>query len=161
MSHAKGRGAWALVSLAGIAVSCLGAILLPYFDILAAIMGALGNLVAAYALPALFVLVRMHSTCTMSHQACYVTSIPFAQHTWADANALFRIRQEAACTFLGKVCTLCLNNVGSGGWPSDNKLHGAELSEMPHYVCVACFKMPMYVHCVSVHEPTVFFTQCC
>ena len=60
MSHARGRGAWALVSLAGIAVSCLGAILLPYFDILAAIMGALGNLVAAYALPALFVLVRMH-----------------------------------------------------------------------------------------------------
>ena len=59
MSHMKGRGAWALVSLAGIAASCLGAILLPHFDILAAIMGALGNLVAAYALPALFVLVSM------------------------------------------------------------------------------------------------------
>ena len=59
MSHTKGRGAWALVSLTGIAVSCLGAILLPFFDILAAIMGALGNLVAAYALPALFVLVSM------------------------------------------------------------------------------------------------------
>ena len=57
MSHMAGRGAWALVSLAGVAVSCAGAIALPYFDILAAIMGALGNLVAAYALPALFVLV--------------------------------------------------------------------------------------------------------
>ena len=55
----SGRAAWALVSLTGIAVSCLGAILLPYFDILAAIMGALGNLVAAYALPALFTLVSL------------------------------------------------------------------------------------------------------
>jgi len=57
MSRMSGRSAWALVSLSGIAISCLGAILLPYFDIMAAIMGALGNLVAAYALPALFVLV--------------------------------------------------------------------------------------------------------
>ena len=45
------------MSLIGIAVSCLAAILLPYLDILAAIMGALGNLVAAYALPALFTMV--------------------------------------------------------------------------------------------------------
>lgn len=57
MSPMSGRSAWALVSLSGVAISCLGAILLPYFDIMAAIMGALGNLVAAYALPALFVLV--------------------------------------------------------------------------------------------------------
>ncbi len=95
MSHAKGRGAWALVSLAGIAVSCLGAILLPYFDILAAIMGALGNLVAAYALPALFVLVRMHSTCTIlsdtGHEACDVVAILCVPHVRADASTLFRL----------------------------------------------------------------------
>ena len=59
MRWTSGRAAWALVSLTGIAVSCLGAIMLPYFDILAAIMGALGNLGAAYALPALFTLVRV------------------------------------------------------------------------------------------------------
>lgn len=53
----SGRGAWTVVSLIGIAIACLIAIVLPYFDILAAIMGALGNLVAAYALPALLVLV--------------------------------------------------------------------------------------------------------
>ena len=57
MRWTSGRTAWALVSLIGIAVSCLAAILLPYFDILAAIMGALGNLVPAYALPVLFTLV--------------------------------------------------------------------------------------------------------
>ena len=58
MSRMSGRGAWLLVSLTGIALSCVGAIVLPHFDIQAAIMGALGNLIAAYALPALFVLVR-------------------------------------------------------------------------------------------------------
>ncbi len=58
LSRMSGRGAWLLVSLTGIALSCVGAIVLPHFDILAAIMGALGNLIAAYALPALFVLVR-------------------------------------------------------------------------------------------------------
>ena len=58
MRWTSSRTAWALTDwLTGITVSCLGAILLPYFDILAAMMGALGNLVAAYALPALFTLV--------------------------------------------------------------------------------------------------------
>ena len=77
MSRMSGRGAWLLVSLTGIALSCLGAIVLPHFDILAAIMGALGNLIAAYSLPALFVLVCSHclNHCSaMPSVVCQVTA---------------------------------------------------------------------------------------
>lgn len=94
MSHAKGRGAWALVSLAGIALSCLGAILLPFFDILTAIMGALGNLMAAYALPALFVLVRTQRSRIMSavpaSRACAAQGHTLPTCRWANACGLCR-----------------------------------------------------------------------
>ena len=37
------RSAWALVSLSSITISCLNAILLPYIEILAVIMGSPGK----------------------------------------------------------------------------------------------------------------------
>ena len=55
---ARGRGAWALVSLAGVAIACTVAITFPFFSTVTAVIAALGDLAGAYALPALFVLVR-------------------------------------------------------------------------------------------------------
>ena len=57
-SSLKGRGAWAAVSTAGIALSWLVSVTFPYFSTVMAIIAALGDLAGAYALPALFVLVR-------------------------------------------------------------------------------------------------------
>ena len=50
------RAAWAVTSVIGIALSCVVSVTVPFFDIIVAAIGALGDLAAAYALPALFVL---------------------------------------------------------------------------------------------------------
>ncbi len=50
------RPAWAVTSVIGIALSCVVSVTVPFFDIIVAAIGALGDLAAAYALPALFVL---------------------------------------------------------------------------------------------------------
>ena len=50
------RAAWAVTSVVGIALSCVVSVTVPFFDIIVAVIGALGDLAAAYALPALFVL---------------------------------------------------------------------------------------------------------
>ncbi len=42
----------------GIALSGVISVSVPFFDVIVAAIGALGDLAAAYALPALFVLVR-------------------------------------------------------------------------------------------------------
>ena len=55
---ARGRGAWALVSLAGIAIACTVAITFPFFSTVTAVIAALGDLAGAYSLPAIFLLVR-------------------------------------------------------------------------------------------------------
>ena len=55
---ARGRGAWALVSLAGIAIACIVAITFPFFTTVTAVIAALGDLAGAYSLPAIFILVR-------------------------------------------------------------------------------------------------------
>jgi hypothetical protein len=57
-SSLKGRAAWAAVSIAGIGLSWLVSVTFPYFSTVMAIIAALGDLAGAYALPALFVLVR-------------------------------------------------------------------------------------------------------
>lgn len=65
---ARGRGAWAGVSLAGIALSCAVAVTFPFFSTVTAVVAALGDLAGAYTLPALFVLVRaapsLHPACS-------------------------------------------------------------------------------------------------
>ena len=50
--------AWGVTSVIGIALSGVISVSVPFFDIIVAATGALGDLAAAYALPALFVLVR-------------------------------------------------------------------------------------------------------
>ncbi|CAL5228546.1 g11700 [Coccomyxa viridis] len=55
------RGAWAVTSVIGIALSGVISVSVPFFDVIVAAIGALGDLAAAYALPALFVLVLMGS----------------------------------------------------------------------------------------------------
>lgn len=57
----KGRSAWGLVSIAGIGLSWVVSVTFPYFSTVMAIIAALGDLAGAYALPALFVLVRVPS----------------------------------------------------------------------------------------------------
>ncbi len=57
-----GRGAWAVVSVVGVGISCLVSVTFPYFSTVMAIIAALGDLAGAYALPALFVVVA-----TLSH----------------------------------------------------------------------------------------------
>ncbi len=57
----RGRGAWGLVSVAGIGLSWVVSVTFPYFSTVMAIIAALGDLAGAYALPALFVLVRIPS----------------------------------------------------------------------------------------------------
>ena len=52
------RVAWAATSVIGIALSSVISVSVPFFDVIVAAIGALGDLAAAYALPALFVLVR-------------------------------------------------------------------------------------------------------
>jgi hypothetical protein len=52
-----GRAAWAVVSVAGVAISWLVSVTFPYFSTVMAVIAALGDLAGAYALPALFVLV--------------------------------------------------------------------------------------------------------
>ena len=52
------RAAWAVTSIIGIALSGVISVSVPFFDVIVAAIGALGDLAAAYALPALFVLVR-------------------------------------------------------------------------------------------------------
>jgi len=47
-----------VVSIAGVALSWIVTITFPYFSTVMAIIAALGDLAGAYALPALFVLVR-------------------------------------------------------------------------------------------------------
>lgn len=47
-----------MTSVVGIALSCVVSVTVPFFDIIVAAIGALGDLAAAYALPALFVLVQ-------------------------------------------------------------------------------------------------------
>ena len=51
------RVAWGVTSVIGIGLSCAVSVAVPFFDIIVAAIGALGDLAAAYALPALFVLV--------------------------------------------------------------------------------------------------------
>ena len=46
-----------MTSVIGIGLSCAVSVAVPFFDIIVAAIGALGDLAAAYALPALFVLV--------------------------------------------------------------------------------------------------------
>ncbi len=46
-----------MTSVIGIGLSCGVSVAVPFFDIIVAAIGALGDLAAAYALPALFVLV--------------------------------------------------------------------------------------------------------
>ncbi|KAK9836304.1 hypothetical protein WJX81_003609 [Elliptochloris bilobata] len=58
---AKGRGAWAVVSLAGIAIACTVAVTFPFFSTVTAVIAALGDLAGAYSLPALFVLAMVGS----------------------------------------------------------------------------------------------------
>ena len=60
---ARGRGAWAGVSAAGIALSCAVAVTFPFFSTVTAVVAALGDLAGAYTLPALFVLVRAAPPC--------------------------------------------------------------------------------------------------
>ena len=62
------RPAWAVTSVVGIALSCVVSVTIPFFDIVAAI-GALGDLAAAYALPALFVLAS--TSCAMA-ASCWI-----------------------------------------------------------------------------------------
>lgn len=72
------RIAWAVTSVIGIALSGVVSVTVPFFDIIVAVIGALGDLAAAYALPALFVLVgfrasRMTSvsvSCALPIAAC-------------------------------------------------------------------------------------------
>ncbi len=47
-----------MTSVIGIALSGVISVSVPFFDVIVAAIGALGDLAAAYALPALFVLVR-------------------------------------------------------------------------------------------------------
>lgn len=61
----RGRGAWAGVSLAGIALSCAVAVTFPFFSTVTAVVAALGDLAGAYTLPALFVLVRAVPPCML------------------------------------------------------------------------------------------------
>lgn len=48
-----------MTSVIGIGLSCAVSVAVPFFDIIIAAIGALGDLAAAYALPALFVLVSL------------------------------------------------------------------------------------------------------
>ncbi|CAK0786030.1 hypothetical protein CVIRNUC_009243 [Coccomyxa viridis] len=67
------RPAWAVTSVIGIALSCVVSVTVPFFDIIVAAIGALGDLAAAYALPALFVLVLMGSQLPRwERMLCYV-----------------------------------------------------------------------------------------
>ena len=56
------RIAWAVTSVIGIALSGVVSVTVPFFDIIVAVIGALGDLAAAYALPALFVLVGFRAS---------------------------------------------------------------------------------------------------
>lgn len=47
-----------MTSIVGIALSGVISVSVPFFDVIVAAIGALGDLAAAYALPALFALVR-------------------------------------------------------------------------------------------------------
>ncbi|CAL8466173.1 g5709 [Coccomyxa elongata] len=68
----RGRGAWALVSVAGIGLSWLVSVTFPYFSTVMAIIAALGDLAGAYALPALFVLYLMrHRLPKWERVLCY------------------------------------------------------------------------------------------
>ena len=65
--------AWGVTSMIGIALSGVISVSVPFFDVIVAAIGALGDLAAAYALPALFVLVRDPdplTQCTSGSRLC-------------------------------------------------------------------------------------------
>ena len=75
-----------MTSVIGIGLSCTVSVAVPFFDIIVAAIGALGDLAAAYALPALFVLVRSDHdghrdwTIKLSSQNTQVVDVLRADH---------------------------------------------------------------------------------
>ena len=88
------RPAWAVTSIVGIGLSCVVSVTVPFFDIIVAAIGALGDLAAAYALPALFVLASSpapwlhHAEITLlrlyASSACTLASVP-RRHAFQQA----------------------------------------------------------------------------
>ena len=78
--------AWGITSVIGIALSGVISVSVPFFDIIVAAIGALGDLAAAYALPALFVLVRETRTvaeCTGAGLTFLKMFVTFFRLVWS------------------------------------------------------------------------------